>query len=65
MKLVFHIAGMLLVTLLLSGCPDSNLPKTPPRAPEPKTASTATMLSPVVLQTADAPFLVASVWAAL
>jgi len=34
-----------LLTLLLSGCPDSKLPKVPPSVPEPK-AATSSLYSP-------------------
>lgn len=60
MKLFFHIAGMLGVTLLLSGCPDSNMPKTPPKAPEPKAASIAPSLGAAMLQADNQTSLIAS-----
>lgn len=39
--------------LLLSGCPDNQLPKAPPKVPEPKAASAAPQ-APVAAPKADA-----------
>lgn len=44
MKLIFPLT---FVTLLLCGCPDSKLPKPPPKIPEPKMDSSALYRSPV------------------
>jgi predicted component of type VI protein secretion system len=41
--LPFALAGLLLV----SGCPDTKVPKAPPKVPEPKAASTALHAAPL------------------
>lgn len=34
------LLSLTLVTLLLCGCPDTKIPKVPPKVPEPKAAAT-------------------------
>jgi len=41
-----HLLPLSLVAVLLSGCPDSKVPKIPPKAPEPKVAAVGLRHSP-------------------
>ena len=47
----FQLSGILGLAFLLSGCPDSGLPKSPPKVPEPKAANTP--LSQPAMLTSD------------
>ena len=40
MKPSFPLLPLLLVIIVLSGCPDSKMPKVPPQVPEPKAVLT-------------------------
>ena len=43
------LVPLALVALLLSGCPDSKLPKPPPKVPEPKLTATMRHTTPARL----------------
>ena len=43
MKPSLPLLPLLLAIILLSGCPDSKMPKVPPQVPEPKAVSAGSM----------------------
>lgn len=46
----FQLTGVIGLAFLLGGCPDSGLPKSPPKVPEPKAAN-AVLLPLAMLKT--------------
>ena len=50
MKHVFQITNVFGLAFLLSGCPDSQIPKPPPNVPEPKLALKQQFIAPVATQ---------------
>ena len=45
MKPSLPLLPLLLAVIVLSGCPDPKMPKVPPKVPEPKAVSTASISS--------------------
>ena len=50
MKHVFQLPGVFGLALLLSGCPESQIPKPPPKVPEPKLARVEQVIAPTATQ---------------
>ena len=50
MKHVFQMPSVFGLALLLSGCPDSQIPKPPPKVPEPKLALVQQVIAPAATQ---------------
>lgn len=50
MKHVFQLPSVFGLAFLLSGCPDSQIPKPPPKVPEPKLALVKQVIAPTATQ---------------
>ena len=50
MKHVFQMPSVFGLAFLLSGCPDSQIPKPPPKVPEPKLALVKKGITPAITQ---------------